>query len=75
MTYFFCFESPTKIRNTSGIPKKYPKYWVEFEPLKTVLKKKNYFAEKLNYEQPQPLSQPFPFFLEEKFLVKILTRQ
>lgn len=47
----------------------------EFEPLKTVLKKKNYFAEKLNYEQPQPLSQPFPFFLEEKFLVKILTRQ
>ena len=48
---------------------------VEFEPLKTVLKKKNYFAEKLNYEQPQPLSQPFPFFLEEKFLVKTLTRQ
>ena len=47
----------------------------EFEPLKTVLKKKNYFAEKLNYEQPQPLSQPFPFFLEEKFLVKTLTRQ
>jgi hypothetical protein len=75
MTYFFYFESPTKIRNTSGIPKKYPKYWVEFEPLKTVLKKKNYFAEKLNYEQPQPLSQPFPFFLEEKFLVKTLTRQ
>ena len=32
MTYFFYFESPTKIRNTSGIPKKYPKYWVEFEP-------------------------------------------
>lgn len=57
------------------MPKKYPKYWVEFELLKTVLKKKNYFAEKLNYEQPQPLSQPFPFFLEEKFLVKILTRQ
>ena len=28
------------IRNTSGIPKKYPKYWVEFEPLKTALKKK-----------------------------------
>ena len=48
---------------------------VEFEPLKIVLKKKNYFAEKLNYEQPQPLSQPFPFFLEEKFLVKTLTRQ
>lgn len=47
----------------------------EFEPLKTALKKKNYFAEKLNYEQPQPLSQPFPFFLEEKFLVKTLTRQ
>ena len=47
----------------------------EFEPLKTVLKKKNYFAEKLNYEQPQPLSQPFPFFLKEKFLVKTLTRQ
>ena len=47
----------------------------EFEPLKTVLKKKNYFAEKLNYEQPQPLSQPCPFFLEEKFLVKTLTRQ
>ena len=47
----------------------------EFEPLKTVLKKKNYFAEKINYEQPQPLSQPFPFFLEEKFLVKTLTRQ
>ena len=47
----------------------------EFEPLKTVLKKKTYFAEKLNYEQPQPLSQPFPFFLEEKFLVKTLTRQ
>ena len=47
----------------------------EFEPLKTVLKKKNYFAKKMNYEQPQPLSQPFPFFLEEKFLVKTLTRQ
>ncbi len=36
----FCFESPTKIRNTSGIPKKYPKYWVEFELLKTALRKK-----------------------------------
>ena len=47
----------------------------EFEPLKTVLKKKNYFAEKLNYEQPQPLSQPFTFLLEEKFFVKTLTRQ
>ena len=46
MTYFFYFESPTKIRNTSGIPKKYPKYWVEFEPLKTALRKKNYFANK-----------------------------
>jgi len=40
MTYFFYFESPTKIRNTSGIPKKYPKYWVEFELLKTALRKK-----------------------------------
>ena len=48
---------------------------VEFEPLKTVLKKKNYFIKKINYEQPPPLSQPFPFFLEEKFLVKTLTRQ
>lgn len=48
---------------------------VEFEPLKIVLKKKNYFIKKINYEQPQPLSQPFPFFLEEKFLVKTLTRQ
>jgi hypothetical protein len=47
----------------------------EFEPLKTALKKKNYFVKKINYEQPQPLSQPFPFFLEEKFLVKTLTRQ
>jgi len=54
--------------------KKSPKYWVEFEPLKQ-FKKENYFAKKINYEQPQPLSQPFPFFLEEKFLVKILTRQ
>ena len=24
----------------SGIPKKHPKYWVEFEPLKTIEKKK-----------------------------------
>ena len=49
----------------------------EFEPLKTVLKKKKIISlkKKINYEQPQPLSQPLPFFLEEKFLVKILTRQ
>jgi hypothetical protein len=74
MTYFFYFESPTKIRNASGIPKKYPKYWVEFEPLKS-FKKEKIISLKINYEQPQPLSQPFPFFLEEKFLVKTLTRQ
>ena len=32
----------------------------EFEPLKTVLKKKNYFAEKLNYEKPLVFKIPLP---------------
>jgi len=44
-------------------------------PLNSFKKEKIISLIKINYEQPQPLSQPFPFFLEEKFLVKILTRQ
>jgi len=39
--------------------KKYPKYWVEFEPLKTVLKKKNYFVKKYTTNSRNPYHSRF----------------